>query len=344
LNMSEVEVDKTADAKSAESNDAPVDPKNAQVDPKKKTVIKEGVTGKVKWYSFRKNYGFIQRDDDSQDVFVHQLSISKSRIRKPNLRTLGHNEKVQFDVVQGKKGFEASNVTGPDGTEVQGSRIIFIFSDSYDRFNPRRLPYQDYGRRPRRYYDDYRRPAYRDRDFHHRDERIGVRYEDNRQRYPQNRERSYPANHDRYQDTRSDRPYRNRDRSYRDEKNVRQPYRGRRRSYNHDQDEKNKPNDEKVEVKKAVAANNNNTNDNKMKTRRPRRLQFNRRHKKLSEGATPAQSETSVKDPAKAASGESETSVKDLAKAASGDYVKDKQHQDLAEDVVKGVAEMKVSE
>uniref|UniRef100_A0A914YLD7 CSD domain-containing protein n=1 Tax=Panagrolaimus superbus TaxID=310955 RepID=A0A914YLD7_9BILA len=91
---------------------------------KLKEVLDTKVTGTVKWFSLRYHYGFIARDDGKGDVFVHQMNITKSRMNRVYLRSLAHNEKVEFDVVEGKSGPEASNVSGPDGADVQGVYVI----------------------------------------------------------------------------------------------------------------------------------------------------------------------------------------------------------------------------
>lgn len=106
--------------------------------PKARPVVKKSIMGRVLWFSMRRNYGFIRRDDDNTVVFVHQSAIIKSRILKASLRTLEDGENVQFDVVQGSKGLQAENVTGPNGTEVRGCRIIFVEERAYphqDRFS-----------------------------------------------------------------------------------------------------------------------------------------------------------------------------------------------------------------
>jgi CspA family cold shock protein len=62
--------------------------------------------GTVKWFNESKGYGFIQ-SEDGPDVFVHFSAITGS-----GFRTLKEGQQVEFDVTQGPKGDQASNVRG----------------------------------------------------------------------------------------------------------------------------------------------------------------------------------------------------------------------------------------
>jgi CspA family cold shock protein len=62
-------------------------------------------TGKVKWFNASKGYGFITPDDGSADLFVHH-----SEIKMGGYATLDENQRVTYEVGQGKKGPCANNV------------------------------------------------------------------------------------------------------------------------------------------------------------------------------------------------------------------------------------------
>ncbi len=61
--------------------------------------------GTVKWFNPEKGFGFISRED-GDDVFVHHTAIIGD-----GYRSLDEGQRVSFDVTQGKKGPQASNVT-----------------------------------------------------------------------------------------------------------------------------------------------------------------------------------------------------------------------------------------
>ena len=60
--------------------------------------------GRVKWFNEKKGYGFISRDDGN-DVFVHF-----SAIKKDGFKVLYEGDKVEFEVTEGPKGLQATDV------------------------------------------------------------------------------------------------------------------------------------------------------------------------------------------------------------------------------------------
>lgn len=60
--------------------------------------------GKVKWFNNSKGYGFIERET-GEDVFVHYTAITGD-----GYRTLEEGQTVEFEVVEGDKGLQATNV------------------------------------------------------------------------------------------------------------------------------------------------------------------------------------------------------------------------------------------
>ncbi len=67
--------------------------------------MSERIVGTVKWFNTSKGYGFIARES-GPDVFVHY-----SAIQSEGFRNLEEGQKVEFEVEQGNKGPQASNVT-----------------------------------------------------------------------------------------------------------------------------------------------------------------------------------------------------------------------------------------
>lgn len=61
--------------------------------------------GTVKWFNAKKGFGFIS-DETGNDVFVHF-----SALQMDGFKVLDEGDEVEFEVVNGKKGPQAANVT-----------------------------------------------------------------------------------------------------------------------------------------------------------------------------------------------------------------------------------------
>ncbi len=61
--------------------------------------------GTVKWFSDQKGYGFVTPEDGSKDLFVHHTAIQGE-----GFKSLSEGQQVEFEVAQGPKGPQATNV------------------------------------------------------------------------------------------------------------------------------------------------------------------------------------------------------------------------------------------
>ena len=64
-------------------------------------------TGTVKWFNNDKGFGFIAPDDGGEDVFAHFSGI----VSNGGFRSLEENQRVSYDVTEGRKGPQAENIT-----------------------------------------------------------------------------------------------------------------------------------------------------------------------------------------------------------------------------------------
>ena len=63
------------------------------------------IRGKVKWFNNEKGYGFITREDYVEDIFVHYSAITQK-----GYKSLNEGEAVEFELIKGDKGLQATNV------------------------------------------------------------------------------------------------------------------------------------------------------------------------------------------------------------------------------------------
>ncbi|RZS87169.1 putative cold-shock DNA-binding protein [Motilibacter rhizosphaerae] len=61
--------------------------------------------GTVKWFNDEKGFGFIAQDGGGQDLFVHHTSIEAT-----GFRSLAEDQRVEFEITQGQRGPQASQV------------------------------------------------------------------------------------------------------------------------------------------------------------------------------------------------------------------------------------------
>ena len=66
-------------------------------------------TGTVKWFNDSKGFGFITQENGGDDLFAHFSAIQGS-----GFKTLTEGQRVNFDIVAGPKGQQASNIRGAD--------------------------------------------------------------------------------------------------------------------------------------------------------------------------------------------------------------------------------------
>lgn len=67
--------------------------------------MSERESGTVKWFNNARGYGFITRENGTEDVFVHYRNI-----RGEGYRSLAEGQSVEFSLLEGEKGFQAEDV------------------------------------------------------------------------------------------------------------------------------------------------------------------------------------------------------------------------------------------
>jgi cold shock protein len=63
------------------------------------------MVGEVKWFNAEKGYGFIKLADGGADIFVHYSAIEAA-----GYKSLNEGDRVEFEIVDGRKGKQANSV------------------------------------------------------------------------------------------------------------------------------------------------------------------------------------------------------------------------------------------
>jgi len=62
-------------------------------------------SGKIKWFSAKKGYGFITDDETNKDIFLHVSALEESK-----LRVLKEEQQIKFDIKEEKNKLQAINI------------------------------------------------------------------------------------------------------------------------------------------------------------------------------------------------------------------------------------------
>lgn len=128
----------------AEKNSKEESGKKEEKKKNQRQVVVRGVSGKIKWFNVGRGYGFIERNDQEQDVFLHQSAVVRKGRKLRYSMFLKGGEDVEFDVVEGLKGLEAAAVSAPGGFELYTHNPRFFRKNGPEdqkRRNPHRRPY-----------------------------------------------------------------------------------------------------------------------------------------------------------------------------------------------------------
>lgn len=89
--------------------------------------MSERIEGTVKWFNAEKGYGFIKQNGSDDDVFVHHTAINMEGYRK-----LEEGDVVEFEITEGRKGPQASEVTVKSHAADNRSESFESFDSSLD--------------------------------------------------------------------------------------------------------------------------------------------------------------------------------------------------------------------